>query len=205
VGVWLSIFAKRGIDDILGVDGKWLAKKYLQIAKEKFLSHDLRKSLKIDRQFDLVISLEVAEHLPAECADDFVDSLVKLGPVVLFSAAVPMQGGISHLNEQWPDYWSKRFQAKGYVTVDAIRKKIWQKDISSIYTQNMLIFAQKDYLEKQPLLKKELDNTFIEQLSVIHPRFYLYKIDPREAFLGQTIAALPVLLMNWLKQKLRIR
>ena len=55
--------------------------------------------------FDLVVSLEVAEHLPKECADIFVDSLVRLGPIILFSAAIPQAGGTCHINEQWPEYW----------------------------------------------------------------------------------------------------
>ena len=59
----------------------------------------------MNRKFDLVLSLEVAEHLPSECAEAFVESLVNLGPVILFSAAIPYQGGENHVNEQWPEYW----------------------------------------------------------------------------------------------------
>lgn len=103
-------------------------KKKLEIPEERFLSFELNNPFRIDRQFDLVISLEVAEHLPKECAATFVDSLTRLGPVILFSAAIPFQGGTDHINEQWLDYWAKYFQEKGYVAIDCIRKRIWQND-----------------------------------------------------------------------------
>lgn len=65
---------------------------------------DLTQPLSLGRKFDLCVSMEVAEHLPPSRADSFVADLVGLAPVVLFSAAVPEQGGTNHLNEQWPDY-----------------------------------------------------------------------------------------------------
>jgi hypothetical protein len=36
------------------------------------------------------MSLEVAEHLEEEFAETFIDSLVSLAPIVLFSAALPL-------------------------------------------------------------------------------------------------------------------
>ncbi|MBD0362598.1 MAG: hypothetical protein ICV55_07480, partial [Coleofasciculus sp. C3-bin4] len=53
---------------MVGVDGDYVSEDTLVIPKEQFISFDLQKPLQINRQFDLVISLEVAEHLPAECA-----------------------------------------------------------------------------------------------------------------------------------------
>jgi hypothetical protein len=62
------------------------------------------------RTFDLAICLEVAEHLPPEAAEGFIDSLTRLAPVVLFSAAITFQVGNQHLNGQWPDYWATLFR-----------------------------------------------------------------------------------------------
>jgi len=174
VGTWLSVFKECGVRDIIGVDGGYIDKKMLQIPKERFLSFDLREPLRMDRQFDLVVSLEVAEHLPGECAERFVDNLVRLGPVILFSAAIPFQGGEQHINEQWPDYWVKYFQQKGYVVIDCIREKIWQNtNVEMWYAQNILMFVRQDYLKNYPLLKNEVENTATSQLSIVHPRKYL--------------------------------
>ena len=101
VGSWLAVFREHGITDVLGVDSACLDLDLLQIPREQFLTRDLAQPLKLSRQFDLALSLEVAEHLPAECAAIFVASLVSLAPVVLFSAAVPYQGGTHHINEQY--------------------------------------------------------------------------------------------------------
>lgn len=200
VGTWLSVFNEGGIEDILGIDGDWVDKKMLQISEERFLSFDLRKPLDIDRQFDLVLSLEVAEHLQSKYAGTFIDSLTRLGPCILFSAAIPFQGGTNHVNEQWPDYWVKFFQDKGYVVIDCIRKKVWQNDnVEWWYAQNILLFVRQECLANYPLLKTEFENTVISQLSMIHPK-YLDVVekrgkspDPIDISLRQLLSALPTL------------
>ena len=100
----------------------------LHIPEERFLPHDLTKPIHLERRFDLVLCLEVADHLPADSAPTLMDSLVSLGPVILFSAAIPYQGGTHHLNEQWPLYWARYFDARGYLAVDCVRNQIWQLD-----------------------------------------------------------------------------
>ena len=86
-GSWLASFKDYGVQDILGVDGEWVKQEKLQIPKERFISFDLTKPFRLDRKFDLVMSLEVAEHIPAKYAQTLIDTLVSLGPLVLFSAA----------------------------------------------------------------------------------------------------------------------
>ena len=103
VGTWLSVFQAHGVEDVWGIDGDYIDKNVLEIPEEKFLTFDLKNPFKLSRQFDLVVSLEVGEHLPQECAETFVESLTQLAPVILFSAAIPFQGGTDHVNEQWQD------------------------------------------------------------------------------------------------------
>jgi cyclopropane fatty-acyl-phospholipid synthase-like methyltransferase len=61
------------------VDGAYVDRTLLEIPSERFQPADLRQPIRVGRQFDLVVSLEVAEHLPAECAAAFVQSLTALG------------------------------------------------------------------------------------------------------------------------------
>ena len=174
IGTWLSVFKEHGIDDFLGVDGDYVDRKMLLVPEGQFLSFDLKKPLNIHRKFDLVLSLEVAEHLPGECAEVFVDSLVHLGPAICFSAAIPFQGGTNHINEQWPDYWVKLFRERGYVVIDIIRRKIWENDnIGWCYAQNTLVFVEQDYLLSHPSLKNELGSNETSQLLMVHPKAYL--------------------------------
>lgn len=200
VGTWLSVFRECGVEDVWGIDGHWIDKKRLKIPEERFLALDLKNPIRIDRQFDLVVSLEVAEHLPSRCAETFVDSLTRLGPVILFSAAVPFQGGTHHANEQWTDYWVKHFQDKGYLVIDCIRRKMWQNDnVKWWYAQNTVMFASRDYSESHPWVKREIQYTATSQLSVVHPENYLALIerllaasDPRNMSLKKVLSALPI-------------
>ncbi len=128
VGSWLSVFEELGVTDLCGVDGDYVDRSLLQIPQGKFVVRDLTKPFTVNRVFDLVISLEVAEHLPPASAETFVGSLVELGPVILFSAAVPHQGGDHHVNEQWPEYWARRFRSKGYQGIDCVRAKFWNNE-----------------------------------------------------------------------------
>src|SRR5208337_1517091 len=125
LGYWLSIFQEYGINDILGIDGLYLDKSGLVIPEDKFKAFDLKQAVRIDKKFDLVISLEVAECLPAEYAEIFIESLTSLGPLILFSAPIPFQGGELPLNMQWPDYWAEIFAKQGYAVIDCLRKLIW--------------------------------------------------------------------------------
>ena len=186
-GSWLSVFKECGVSDVLGLDGDYVDRGMLEIPEEQFLAVDLTNPLKIDRQFDLVVSLEVAEHLPRKYARTLVNSLTRLGPVILFSAAIPFQEGTNHLNEQWPEYWVRLFEKEGYVVLDPIRKNIWRNDnVEFWYIQNILMFIQQNYLESNLVLRKEFESTNRHLLSIVHPKLFLevrqkYKIHREKA------------------------
>ncbi|MBD2078130.1 methyltransferase domain-containing protein [Phormidium sp. FACHB-592] len=173
LGAWLSVFRELGIQDYLGVDGDYVDRSQLQIPVEAFSAKDLTQPLRLDRRFDLAISLEVAEHLPAESASTLIESLIKLSDVVLFSAAVPFQGGTGHLNEQWMGYWVKLFQQYGYVAIDCLRYRLWSNEyVQPWYIQNSLLFVKSEQLEHYPRLPKPDLDTVHFPLEVVHPKTY---------------------------------
>jgi len=142
-GDWLAVARDLGAQ-ILGIDGDWVSKSQLAIPPENFAVRDLTLPLVLDRRFDLALSFEVAEHLPAAVAPVFVKSLCDAADVVAFSAAIPGQGGRHHVNEQWPDYWAKLFGDFGYFCYDYLRPRIWNNpQIAWYYAQNSLIFAHQ--------------------------------------------------------------
>jgi glycosyltransferase involved in cell wall biosynthesis len=172
-GSWLSVFQEFGVKDILGIDGDYVTRDILQIPANHFLAVDLTKPFNIGRVFDLAISLEVAEHLPAHCASGLVASLTQQAPVILFSAAIPMQGGAHHINEQWPDHWAELFREHNYLPVDCIRKRVWQDDLVECwYAQNTLLFVQSRFLESNAALQAEFERTNLNQLCLVHPKQY---------------------------------
>jgi|GEM_PF-573647 len=173
LGAWLSVFQELGIQDYLGVDGDYVDTSRLQIPIETFLARDLTQPLRLDRRFDLAISLEVAEHLPAASASIFIESLVSLADAVLFSAAVPFQGGTGHLNEQWTSYWVTLFKQQDYVAIDCLRHRFWSNDhVQPWYIQNSLLFVKSTRIEHYPHLPKpDLDPVHFP-LEVVHPKTY---------------------------------
>jgi hypothetical protein len=195
VGTWLSVFAEHGVRDILGFDGKWINLELLYIPKEKFISCNLEAGIKADRVFDLAVCLEVAEHLPSSSSKYLIDSLTKLAPVVLFSAAIPGQDGKQanklHLNEQMIIYWVNLFSQKSYVPVDPIRKRIWTNHyVEPWYAQNILFFVKETELKKHPKLLEGYTDTCLEQLSIVHPAIYNVRPDPENMQFSQLLYAL---------------
>lgn len=159
IGTWLKIFENKGINDYFGTDGDYVDRKLLKIPLNKYLPADLTKELNLNRKFDLVVSLEVAEHLPETSADAFVKTLTKHGDTILFSAAIPGQRGQHHLNEQWPSYWQQKFLKHGYYFHDVIRKSIWNNEkVDWWYRQNIF------------LLTKEIPSQ--EILNIVHPECF---------------------------------
>jgi SAM-dependent methyltransferase len=140
IGTWLKVFEEQGVKDIVGIDGDHVNRKLLKILPDNFLVRDLTKPWDLGRKFDLLISLEVAEHLPESCSDLFIEALVKHADVILFSAAIPGQGGQNHLNEQWPTFWQQKFLKHGYYVHDTIRPLFWNNDnIQWWYRQNIFL------------------------------------------------------------------
>lgn len=174
IGAWLSVFRDKGVNDIFGLDGDWVPREHLCIPEQDFHPTDLRKAVSLDREFDLVVSLEVAEHLPAESAETFISSLTSLGPVILFSAAIPYQQGPGHVNEQWPEYWMQYFNNAGYDVIDCIRPQVWNnQNVCWWFAQNTLLYARRDVIDTNPKLAEARNQTNIQQLSLVHPRKYL--------------------------------
>ena len=180
-GAWLKVCRELGVQDILGIDGNYVDSQKLGFPREYFFPHDLRDPIAATRRFDLVISLEVAEHIPLSSCGTFLDSLIRLAPVVLFSAAVPYQGGVGHVNEQWPSYWCDLFEQRGYLPVDCIRRLVWtDKRVDLWYRQNTLLFVSSDYLETSDALRSAYDASKGLPLDVVHPNRYLQEADPRQ-------------------------
>lgn len=152
VGAWSKFFYdKQAI--VKGYDFDWVPEKFMSVPKkEYFVACDLNERLNVKEKFDLVINIEVAEHLKPDRAKTFVADLTRLGDTILFSAAIPYQGGDGHLNEQFPEYWAQLFDQHGYKPIDIIRPQIWKnKDIAQTWVkQNMLLFVKKDLVELFP-------------------------------------------------------
>lgn len=141
-GTWLAAWREAGVLDVLGVDGDYVDRDRLTIPEQLFVSADLTEAWRVNRRFDLVQSLEVAEHLANRHSAEFVSRLCAAADVVLFSAAQPGQGGEMHVNEQTPEYWAELFAGKGFERFDCLRREV-AADVSlePWYRYNVFLFA----------------------------------------------------------------
>jgi SAM-dependent methyltransferase len=147
LGAWLAIYKEFG-KIVTGIDGPYVDKEQLLIGRDEFVSADLSAGFDLGRKFDLVQSLEVAEHIPTKYADTFIDSLIAHGDCILFSAAVPGQGGENHVNEQPLEYWRNKFSSRGYLPFDLVRQNLDLKDRSVMpwYRFNTVLYINQDSL-----------------------------------------------------------
>lgn len=193
-GTWLKAFEEAGVEHYYGLDGHYVKESQLQIPHKKFIVTDFSKQWAINEEFDLVVSLEVAEHLPESSADTFIESLVAHGDVILFSAAVPGQGGQHHINEQWPEYWQQKFAKHGFYFHDTIRPLIWNNEkVNWWYRQNIFI------------INRIRDNA-AQALSKVHPELFKIRMgngSVYETSLLKGIQLSAAILFNALKLKLK--
>lgn len=174
IGTFLHVFKEHGVKNVLGVDGKWVNRKQLYISEEEFLEANLEEPIQVNKTYDLVICLEVAEHLMPSSAETLVDNLTSLGKIIVFSAATEKQGGQNHLNEQPFAYWKEKFQAKGYSVIDFFRPFFWNEErIQWWYKQNMFLVVHNSINTKEFETSKQ---QFSEDNLLIHPDLYYERI-----------------------------
>jgi SAM-dependent methyltransferase len=155
-GAWLAVWKKLGVAEVVGVDGDYIDSNSLLINADEFTPKSLTEPVRLNQRFDLVESLEVAEHLPQKSAKDFVETLTMHGKLILFSAAVPGQAGENHINEQPYEYWRNLFRAQGYVLLDILRPVLknnpdvepWYKYNTFLYIEKKMFEESRDKLEK---------------------------------------------------------
>lgn len=170
LGTFLKVVRQQGVTDILGIDGKWVDRNKLMIGGDDFLEADLEKPIRLDREFDVVLCLEVAEHLRPESADVIVDSLTRLSKRIVFSAATCKQGGQNHINEQEFSYWKQKFEARGYRVIDCFRPYFWNKtEVQWWYKQNMFLIVHESVDARS---YEYAGKHFSEDNLMIHPDLY---------------------------------
>ena len=169
-GDWLSVFKENGIEDITGVDGEYVDRKMLQIPENNFVSYDLKSQYNSGKKYDLAMSVEVGEHLPDTLADNLVDSLCNHADIIMFSAAIPGQGGTYHINEQPHEYWINKFEKRGYETYDFLREQIWfEPYVECWYRQNILLFIKPSAIARITDKDGRVKKGYNKHLPSVHP------------------------------------
>lgn len=166
-GAWLREWRNAGVKIVHGADGPYVRQESLLIPAEDFTAVDLSKRFDLGRRYDLVSSLEVAEHLPRSSSESFISSLVTHSDLILFSAATPGQGGENHINERPLWYWQGIFAEHGYVAFDAVRPQ-FQRDatVEPWYRFNSILYASSARIPTLPpsVLATSVDGRRVKEM-----------------------------------------
>ena len=128
-----------GEDNAVGVD--------LDEGSESVITHDLTIPLNLSRKFDMVVSLEVGEHLPEESADTYCDTIANhVGRWLVFSAAQPGQTGYEHINCKPKSYWRGKLEARGLESDEYYTQfisSLWGKFVPYSWAYNNLMIFKR--------------------------------------------------------------
>jgi SAM-dependent methyltransferase len=196
LGHWLAAFRSRGVTDVLGLDGTYVPVDRLAIPPSDFMAVDLHRPPALQRRFDMALCLEVGEHLPAESAASLVGFLVAASDIVVFSAAVPGQGGQHHVNEQWQSYWVRLFRQHGYRPLDDVRRALWlDPGVQPYYLQNCLTYVPAAAASGRQ----------VDLIDVVHPRLFLESSHAAHMSPRALVRALPSSLSRTVRRRLAAR
>lgn len=167
-GAWLHVFRENGVETTRGIDGDYVDQAKLLVEASDFEAVDLSRPFRLTGRYDLAVCLEVGEHLPASMSAQLVSNLVAVSDLVLFSAAIPGQGGVYHINERWPHYWEELFARHAYRKLDPFRPLIWQDTrIPLWYRQNLVVYASEPSISASSSLAEAVKRARESRLELV--------------------------------------
>ena len=126
-GALLEALQERGCE-VFGLEYSNAGLSYcrargLNVAKFD-LEHDIFEHS--GQEFDVAISMEVAEHLPESTANSYINLLTRLSPAIVFTAAPPGQRGSDHVNLQPAAYWIAKYRDRSFEHLEEPSRR-WQE------------------------------------------------------------------------------
>lgn len=156
VGGWCRAFLDNGTSKVICIDHPSTPSNLLVIDQNDFIKCDFEKNIPDFIKCDLAISIEFAEHISSKKSDSIIDFLVQSAPIIVFSAAIPNQGGVNHINEQRHNFWANKFAERNFECLDIIRNDIiFDSDIEYYLRQNVFLFVDKNSNKYIELAKYE--------------------------------------------------
>jgi SAM-dependent methyltransferase len=153
-GLLLLTLRQKGVDGI-GFEYSAAACDMCRARGLEVRRFDIEHDTAPEARADVVISTEVAEHLPASCADRFVDLLCSFSDNIVLTAAVPGVEGTDHVNEQPNEYWIQKFEARG-LDYDKPRSLAWRErwhkaGAAGCFANTLMLFKRSQGARTEPL------------------------------------------------------
>lgn len=156
IGGWMAAAQALGATEIQAFEAPWILQADTVVPKDCIKITDFSAEvLNLEKRYDLAMTIEVAEHLPEAAADGFIKTLVSASDKIVFSAALPGQGGLHHINEQPLRYWVDKFWSHHFVPLEILRPYIaGDRKIYPWLRQNLVMFVAYEVLIRSPNLQR---------------------------------------------------
>lgn len=199
-GTWLAAAEELGARQLTGLDGPWVDPTKLSSPNIRFRQQNLDADFEVGEKFDLCISVEVAEHLAPAGSARFVRNLTALSDLIVFSAAIPHQGGVLHINEQHQSYWAGLFEGMGYEPCDLFRPVFWNDArIDAWYRQNLLLYVKPTHPAAARLKAAALRPGPVD---VVHPTIFAGNLETyQRAMASPTLRLCCGLFARWTRRQ----
>ena len=113
LGAYLLVFKEFADSAVCGVEGFGDGAALLK--PEEFVTADITEGLDLARKFDLVICMEVLEHIDAKYEATVLDGISRHArELILFTAGDENQPGHGHINCRPVDHWLRAWRARGW-------------------------------------------------------------------------------------------
>jgi 2-polyprenyl-3-methyl-5-hydroxy-6-metoxy-1,4-benzoquinol methylase len=148
MGIYLNEFARIG-KDVLGCE---FSADALALSQKKYtiFQADATKPITLNRNYDLLICFEVAEHICKRFSKQLVSNCVNNGERILFTAAPVGQGGVGHINEQPYQFWINLFEAAGFSLntdlSEQMKTDMKSENVVSWIANNLMFFEKSNYV-----------------------------------------------------------
>lgn len=140
-GAYCKIFKDKGWPIVHGYEG---TKNITSLGIYNDIKEvDLTTKLKVERRYDLILCLEVGEHIPLIYEDVLIDNISNfVSNNLILSWAPPGQYSASkHVNLRKQDYIIQKFNKKGLIYQPKISMLLRKKSSFSWFRKNLMVFA----------------------------------------------------------------
>jgi len=142
---FLAEFKKRNVA-IKGYEGSRHALDSALVDRKFIELFDLKNTIQETQKYDLVLCLEVAEHIESEFSQKLVENVTSLGDVIVFTAATPGQGGHFHMNEQHREFWINLLSLRNFALdsslTEVLKKEMKDRGLLQWYYDNVMVYKR---------------------------------------------------------------
>lgn len=154
-GIYIEEFNKQGVETI-GVDGNLATKTILNTSQENVLYKDVRSPLGLNKKFDLVMCIELIEHIEEKYEEVLLHNLTQhTNKWLLLTTGEDTKGKDRyHLNEKPVEYWIKKvtdlgFEYKEKETLElrqhfrkTLPRRFWRKKTMLLWFSELLLLFE---------------------------------------------------------------